>query len=86
MIEDHQDDKEESNTGTEHENTKVYAEIVKTINSLPNNHYAWGYLDPTRAYYGGEHNEEQQGQNDFIKWYDSTCRYTTWQRSRLHSS
>jgi hypothetical protein len=70
MIEDHQDDKEENNTGTEQENTKVYAEIEKTINNLPDNHYAWGCLDLTRAYYGGEHNEGQQGRNDFIKWYD----------------
>ncbi len=70
-TEDHQDDKEENNTGTEQENTKVYAEIVKkTINNLPGDHYAWGYQDPTRAYYGGEHNEGQQGRNEFIKWYD----------------
>jgi hypothetical protein len=68
MTENHQDDKEESNTGTEHENTKAYAEIVKTINNLPGNHYyAWGYLDPTRAYYGGEHNKGQPKRNEFIK-------------------
>jgi hypothetical protein len=71
MTEDHQDDKEESSHDTEHEDTQVYAEIVKTINTLPDNHYAWGYLDPTRAYYyGDEHNEEHQGRNDFISWYD----------------
>jgi hypothetical protein len=40
MIEDNQEDKEENNTGTEQENTKVYAEIVKTINNLLDNHYA----------------------------------------------
>ncbi len=70
MIEDHQDDKEKSNTGKEHENTRIYAQIVKTINNLPNNRYAWGYQDPTRAYYSGEHNKGQQGRNDFINWYD----------------
>ena len=66
MTEDHQDNKEENNTGKEQEDTRVYAEIVKTINNLPNDHYAWGYQDPTRTYYGGEHNEGQQGRNDFI--------------------
>ncbi len=70
MTENHQDDKEESSHDTEHEDTRAYAEIVKTINTLPDDHYAWGYLDPTRAYYGGEHNEGQQGRNEFIKWYD----------------
>ena len=40
MTEDHQDNKEENNIGTEQEDTRVYAEIVKTINNLPNNHYA----------------------------------------------
>jgi hypothetical protein len=42
MTEDHQDDKEESHD-TENEDTKANAEIVKTINTLPDNHYAWGY-------------------------------------------
>ncbi len=70
MTEIHQDDKEESNHDTEHEDTRANAEIVKTINTLPDNHHAWGYLDPTRAYYGGQHNERQQGRNDLIKWYD----------------
>ena len=70
MTENHQDDKEESSHDTEHEDTRANAEIVKTINTLPDDHYAWGYLDPTRAYYGGEHNEGQQGRNEFIKWYD----------------
>jgi hypothetical protein len=42
MTEDHQDDKEESSHDTEHEDTRANAEIVKTINTLPDNHYAWG--------------------------------------------
>jgi hypothetical protein len=70
MTEDHQDDKEESSQDKEHEETKAYANILKTINTLPDSHYAWGYLDPTRAYYGNENNEEYQARTDFINWYD----------------
>jgi hypothetical protein len=54
---------------TENEDTKANAEIVKTINTLPDNHYAWEYLDPTRAYYGNE-NKGEQARKDFINWYD----------------
>jgi hypothetical protein len=68
MTEDHQDDKEESHD-TEHKDTKANAEIVKTINTLPDNHYAWGYLDPIRAYYGDKNNGEYQARRDFINWY-----------------
>jgi hypothetical protein len=48
-----------------------YAEIVKTINTLPDNHYAWGYLDPTKAYYVlSSESEVNKGRTDFINWYD----------------
>jgi hypothetical protein len=75
MTEDKQDNKEESSYDREHEDTKAQAEIVKTINTLPDNHYVWGYLDPTKAYYGDEHSVEpgskvNKGRIDFINWYD----------------
>ena len=62
-------------TEREHENTKKYAEIVKTINTLPDNHYAWGYMDPTKAYYANKDSAGQEGtmnkeREDFITWYD----------------
>ena len=70
MTGDHQDDKEDSVYDSEHENERENVKIVRTINTLPNNHHAWGYLDPTRAYYENEHKEEYQRKRDFINWYD----------------
>jgi hypothetical protein len=75
MTENHKGDNKESSYEREREDTIEYAEIVKTINTLPDNHYAWGYLDPTKAYYGNEHNGESEskvnkGRTDFINWYD----------------
>jgi hypothetical protein len=73
ITEDNQDDKEESSCDREHEDTKAYAEIIKTINTLPDNHYVWG--DPTKAYYGNKYSVEPEskvnkGRKDFINWYD----------------
>jgi hypothetical protein len=75
MTEDNQDDKEESSYDTEHEDTKAYATIVKTINTLPDNHYARGYFDPTKAYCADENNmgtesNVNRGKTYFINWYD----------------
>ncbi len=67
----HQDDQEESSHNTEHEDTRANAEIVKTINTLPDNHYAWGYQDPTKAYYVfSPESKVNKGRTDFINWYD----------------
>jgi hypothetical protein len=63
----HQDNKEESSHDTEHEDTRANAEIVKTINTLPDNHYAWGYQDPTKAYYVfSPESKVNKGRTDFI--------------------
>jgi hypothetical protein len=51
MTGDHKGDNEESSYERESEDTMEYADIVKPINTLPDNHYAWGYQDPTKAYY-----------------------------------
>jgi hypothetical protein len=70
-----QESNKKAETEREHENTKKYAEIVRTINTLPDNHYAWGYMDPTKAYYANEDSAGQGGtmnreREDFITWYD----------------
>ncbi len=84
---DQEDNDEEGNDTTEEsqgkeENiceeanaNKDFAEIVKTINNLPNDHCIWGYLDPTKAFYAMKNNAETENnenreRTDFINWYD----------------
>jgi hypothetical protein len=71
--------KEETIYEKTNEATEALEQIVKTMNQLPNNHYVWGYPDPTRVYYTyeqgdkweGTTNDEYQHKKDFIQWYDS---------------
>jgi hypothetical protein len=71
MTGDHKGDNEESSYEKESEDTMEYADIVKTINTLPDNHYAWGYQDPTKAYYVfSPESKVNKGRTDFINWYD----------------
>jgi hypothetical protein len=44
-------DKEENICERANDETKALEQIVKRINRLPDNHYVWGYPDPTRVYY-----------------------------------
>jgi hypothetical protein len=54
---------------------KAFEHIVKTMNHLSDNHYVWGYPDPTNAYYGADKvatgNNEDKQRMDFIHWYDN---------------
>jgi hypothetical protein len=54
---------------------KAFEHIVKTMSHLPDNHYMWGYPDPTNTYYDAdefatENNGDKQ-RVDFIHWYDN---------------
>jgi hypothetical protein len=51
-------DKEENIRNRANEETKALEQIVKTINQLPDNHYVWGYPDPTRVYYTYEQGDK----------------------------
>jgi hypothetical protein len=70
--------KEETIYEKANEETKTLEQIVETMNRLPDNHYVWGYADPTRVYYTYEQgekwedttNDEYQHKRDFIQWYD----------------
>jgi hypothetical protein len=72
-------DKEENIWDKADEETKALEQIVITVNQLPDNHYVWGYPDPTRVYYTYEQgdkwentkNDEYQHKRDFIRWYDN---------------
>jgi hypothetical protein len=66
--------KEENIWDRANEETKTLEQIVKTINQLPDNHYVWGYPDPTRVHYTYEQGNKWEATNDerdFIHWYDS---------------
>ena len=75
INEEESDDKEgevdENNNGE----SKAFEHIVKTMNHLPDNHYVWGYPDPTNTYYNADKvatEDDGEGQRvDFIHWYDS---------------
>jgi hypothetical protein len=73
------DDKDRDIDEDDNRKTKTFEHIVKTINKLPDEHYVWGYPDPTNTYYmqeQGNHkveteNDDNQQRRDFIHWYDS---------------
>jgi hypothetical protein len=72
-------DKEENIWDRADEETKALEQIVKTINRLPDNHYVWGYPDPTRVYVTYEQDNDNGGSQqriDFIQWYDSQLHNT----------
>jgi hypothetical protein len=77
--EEEADDKDRDIDEDDNGNTKTFEHIVKTINKLPDEHYVWGYPDPTNTYYmqeQGNHkveteNDDNQQKRDFIHWYDS---------------
>ena len=67
--------KEETIYEKTNEATEALEQIVKTMNQLPDNHYVWGYPDPTKVYYTceqGNNNGGNQQRMDFIHWYDHT--------------
>ena len=66
-------DKEENIWERANEETKALEQIVKTMNQLPDNHYVWGYPDPSRVYYTYEQGNKWKATNnerDFMHWYD----------------
>jgi hypothetical protein len=69
------DDKDGDIDESDNGEAKAFEHIVKTMNHLPDNHYVWGYPDPTNTYYGAdkvakENNGDKQ-RVDLIYWYDS---------------
>ena len=52
------DDKDRDIDEGDNGNTQTFEHIVKTINQLPDNHYVWGYPDPTRVYYTYEQGDK----------------------------
>ena len=66
-------DKEENIWERANEETKALEQIVKTMNQLPDNHYVWGYPDPSRVYYTYEQGNKWKAttnERDFMHWYD----------------
>jgi hypothetical protein len=70
-LDDKEGEVDENNNGE----SKAFEHIVKTMNQLPDNHYVWGYPDPTNTYYNADKvatEDDGEGQRvDFIHWYDS---------------
>ncbi len=59
----------------------IIIRIVRTMTTLPDDHYAWYFSDPTLTYYTNEeeigeelNNSENAALNDFIAWYDNHLR------------
>ncbi len=60
-----------------HNVRKVMQRLVTTMSTIPDNHYVWNYLDPTRTHYINNdqdddqlNNGEHRTLNNFIDWYD----------------
>ena len=75
INEEESDDKEEEVDENNNGESKAFEHIAKTMNHLPDNHYVWGYPDPTNTYYNADKvatEDDEKGQRvDFIHWYDS---------------
>jgi hypothetical protein len=75
INEEEADDKDGESDESDTRETKTFEHIVKTMNHLPDNHYVWGYPDPTNTYYGADEvligNKEDKQRVDFIQWYDN---------------
>ncbi len=75
INEEEADDKDVEIDESDNGEAKAFEHIVKTMNHLPDNHYEWGYPDPTNTYYGADKvvtgNNEDKQRVDFIHWYDN---------------
>ncbi len=70
----------ESVTGEE----KIFEQIVKTMYHLPDNHYVWGYPDPTNTYYGADKiaQKTMETNKEWISYTGMIANYTLWQSLR----
>jgi hypothetical protein len=79
-----------------HNVRKVIQRLVTTMSTVPENHYVWNYLDPTRTHYINNdqdedqlNTEENRTLNNFIDWYDlllmtiHELKRTTWEYDPL---
>ena len=69
----------ETNNGDENNPTQLsanddpFTHIMQTMNSLPDSHEVWAYINPTRAYFSENWTNaylEQDATINFIDWYD----------------
>ncbi len=65
------DDDEANGKEEQDTSTPNLAIIMKTINTLPDNHEVWGYMNPTMTYYSENEGEQNKNTRDFILWYDN---------------
>ncbi len=70
INEEEADDKDGEIDECDNGESNAFENIMKIMNHLPDNHYVWGYPDPTNTYYGANEvvtiNKEDKQRVDFI--------------------
>jgi hypothetical protein len=79
------DDKDGDIDESDNGEAKAFEHIVKTMNHLPDNHYVWGYPDPTNTYYGADKiATEMETNKEWTSYTGVIANYILWQSLRQY--